>query len=305
MVDEREHRQSEHKDRKRFWRNWLIALCIFAGIAFAAGIFLPSFLANKLGSDVAELRGQIGDSFGLMNALMSTAAFAGLIITLLMQREELELTREEMADNRRVMELQASVMQSQLESALLGVEIQERALATSVIQSWYSNDRSASKILDDGDGDISSPSIRNRLLLDLSINGEIPWAVAGLVSPYAIAANGLVIVAKGISFSFNGRPVSDREESDSIIERTAEKSVGLIRNLVGLLLELPLSDARDDAIRLVRDIDENRLEKALAGNHGQRRTFETMNELKEAASEFKNALAAQRNVLLSELGRDL
>jgi hypothetical protein len=60
------------------------------------------FFINKM-----ETRGQFGDMFGASNALFSGLAFAGLIITLLLQknelslqREELQLTRDEMKNQR-------------------------------------------------------------------------------------------------------------------------------------------------------------------------------------------------------------
>lgn len=45
-------------------------------------------------------RGQFGDMFGAVNALFSGCAFAGIIITILLQREELSLQRKELRDTR-------------------------------------------------------------------------------------------------------------------------------------------------------------------------------------------------------------
>jgi hypothetical protein len=45
-------------------------------------------------------RGQAGDLFGSINALFSGLAFAGVIVAILLQREELELQRHEIAANR-------------------------------------------------------------------------------------------------------------------------------------------------------------------------------------------------------------
>lgn len=41
-------------------------------------------------------RGQFGDMFGAVNALFSGLAFAGLIITLILQKTELGLQRDEL-----------------------------------------------------------------------------------------------------------------------------------------------------------------------------------------------------------------
>ena len=50
-----------------------------------------------------QTRGQVGDSFGSINALFSGLAFAALIVTIWMQRHELALQREELALQREEM----------------------------------------------------------------------------------------------------------------------------------------------------------------------------------------------------------
>src|SRR5688500_3428531 len=45
-------------------------------------------------------RGQFGDMFGTVNALFSGLAFAGIIFTILLQREELEAQRHELEETR-------------------------------------------------------------------------------------------------------------------------------------------------------------------------------------------------------------
>lgn len=44
--------------------------------------------------------GVFGDSFGVLNALFSGLAFAGVIITMLLQKEQLELQLKELIENR-------------------------------------------------------------------------------------------------------------------------------------------------------------------------------------------------------------
>jgi hypothetical protein len=46
-------------------------------------------------------QGQFGDMFGAVNALFSGLAFAGIIITILLQKEELTLQRQELKDTRK------------------------------------------------------------------------------------------------------------------------------------------------------------------------------------------------------------
>ncbi|SKC53570.1 putative phage abortive infection protein [Ohtaekwangia koreensis] len=50
-------------------------------------------------------RGQFGDMFGAVNALFSGLAFAGIIYTILLQREELKAQREELKLNREELQL--------------------------------------------------------------------------------------------------------------------------------------------------------------------------------------------------------
>ena len=70
--------------------------------------------------DDSEERGQIGDMFGVVNALFSGLAFAGLIITLILQkkelglqRDELEQTREELKNQRLEFEMQNETLKYQ------------------------------------------------------------------------------------------------------------------------------------------------------------------------------------------------
>lgn len=77
---------------------------IFAAIAGAIAVL---WLANlgalwAFGPDW-QIRGQVGDSFGSINALFSGLAFAALIVTIWMQRHELALQREELALQREEM----------------------------------------------------------------------------------------------------------------------------------------------------------------------------------------------------------
>ena len=58
-------------------------------------------------------QGTFGDMFGAVNALFSGLAFAGLIITLLYQREELKLQREELQETRKELKEQNKTMKRQ------------------------------------------------------------------------------------------------------------------------------------------------------------------------------------------------
>jgi Putative phage abortive infection protein len=75
-------------------KRWIVVIFATVVITWVAS---PLILWGV--SDPAE-RGQFGDQYGALNALFSGLAFAGLIITLFMQRQELRLQREELAATR-------------------------------------------------------------------------------------------------------------------------------------------------------------------------------------------------------------
>lgn len=66
------------------------------------GLWLASwyFVINNSTLQEWAARGQFGDMFGAVNALFSGLAFAGVIIAILLQREELELQRKELVQTR-------------------------------------------------------------------------------------------------------------------------------------------------------------------------------------------------------------
>jgi hypothetical protein len=82
-------------------------LALWAGIAFAAYVALPDW----------EKRGQFGDVFGAVNALFSGLAFSGLILAILLQRDDLDLQRQELTLTRQELARTAEA-QIQSEAAL-------------------------------------------------------------------------------------------------------------------------------------------------------------------------------------------
>jgi hypothetical protein len=61
---------------------------------------IDTFLDTTASTNAAEIRGQFGDKFGAVNSLFSGFAFAGIILTILLQRGELIETRTAISQER-------------------------------------------------------------------------------------------------------------------------------------------------------------------------------------------------------------
>src|SRR5918994_4689704 len=99
---------------------WLIvAICGVILIQVIYGILVLTLLGSSM-----EERGQFGDLFGGVNALFTGLAFAGVIYTILLQSNELELQREELRLNREELHRSADAQLQQVsrlgEAAELG-----------------------------------------------------------------------------------------------------------------------------------------------------------------------------------------
>lgn len=93
-------KDKEYTSTKKLW----VTLST-AGLAVLAVWLLSWLLVDYLISSPTD-RGAFGDKFGAVNALFSGLAFAGLIVTLLYQKEELKLQREELAETRKELNAQ-------------------------------------------------------------------------------------------------------------------------------------------------------------------------------------------------------
>lgn len=98
---------NKEETKSRLWI-WIVVAII--GVLAAWG--LSWWLINK-NIDCSTERGTFGDMFGAVNALFSGLAFAGLIVTLLYQKEELKLQREELKETRNELNAQKLEFQEQ------------------------------------------------------------------------------------------------------------------------------------------------------------------------------------------------
>lgn len=89
---------------------WLIGGVLFS-VALYAGALL--FLTWPISEYSINKAGVFGDSFGILTSTFSGLAFAGLIITILLQREELGLQREELRETRKEIAEQKKIFKNQ------------------------------------------------------------------------------------------------------------------------------------------------------------------------------------------------
>ena len=112
-----------YKNSLVIWLVVVVAIC--AAYFFVMYLWFPGNL---------EKRGQFGDMFGFLGALFSGLAFAGLIITIRQQREdlknqrdEIELQREDLKAQTEALKLQKEeIRQTNLELALQRKEMEEQ-----------------------------------------------------------------------------------------------------------------------------------------------------------------------------------
>lgn len=98
----------EEKDNEK---NIYKPLFWFFGIVFILWILAWVLTQNLLPDN--EQRSSFGDMFGSVNALFSGLALAGIIFTILLQKEELGLQRKELKDTRHEFEIQNETLKKQ------------------------------------------------------------------------------------------------------------------------------------------------------------------------------------------------
>lgn len=94
--------------------SWILIGGVFLTVTLYAGALV--YLTWPIDSLSVSSSGVFGDSFGLLTSLFSGLAFAGLIITIVMQRDELTLQREELSLTRKELSGQKQEMQAQNET---------------------------------------------------------------------------------------------------------------------------------------------------------------------------------------------
>lgn len=98
------HLQENKNSNNNIYIGAFIGVLVLLGLCW----FLIDYLI-----DSNEVRGQFGDKFGSINALFSGLAFAGLIVTLIQQKQELSLQREELQETRKELSCQSKEFEEQ------------------------------------------------------------------------------------------------------------------------------------------------------------------------------------------------
>lgn len=98
------YQNADEKDSGFILTSVIVTLVIF-------GLWIGTYFLLR-GKD-PTVRGTFGDMFGSINALFSGLALAGIILTILLQRKELKLQREELRDTRREFETQNETLKLQ------------------------------------------------------------------------------------------------------------------------------------------------------------------------------------------------
>ena len=91
-------------------------------IVLVLSIWILSTILIIFGLDSWSDRGTFGDLFGAVNALFSGLAFAGLIYTIVLQKQDLELQRNEIALNRAELKKTAKAQQNSEKALIEQVE---------------------------------------------------------------------------------------------------------------------------------------------------------------------------------------
>lgn len=94
--------------------SWLLIGGVVCAVLLYAGVLLV--LTWPISELSISASGVFGDSFGVLTSLFSGLAFAGLIITILMQRDELALQRQELNLTREELSGQKEEMKAQNET---------------------------------------------------------------------------------------------------------------------------------------------------------------------------------------------
>lgn len=132
------------------WKLFIWAGCVICGV------WLASFVVIYLCIDEWDVRGQFGDLFGSVNALFSGLAFAGLVITIIQQRHDLQLQRQAINQSKKDINQQNETMKiERFENTFFKMlEVQQ-----SIVNDLYATDSHTEWVKQDAPNGISTKEI--------------------------------------------------------------------------------------------------------------------------------------------------
>ena len=107
MCKDKLNKKDTEGSNNNLWQTLLLAGFVVLIMWLLSWMFIDLYISDTTS------RGTFGDKFGAVNALFSGFAFAGLIVTLLYQKEELKLQREELKETRNELNAQKIEFQEQ------------------------------------------------------------------------------------------------------------------------------------------------------------------------------------------------
>lgn len=117
----------------RSWKlhiGFLLIVVLVGAIWYLGGRLLPGHFSPGGTPSTTGNAGQVGDSFGVVNSLFSGLAFAGIIVAIFLQRqelihqrEELKLTRAELVLQREELKLTRAELQRSAEAQEASTEV--------------------------------------------------------------------------------------------------------------------------------------------------------------------------------------
>lgn len=118
---------SQHTSNNR--KFWLLLTCGSAAIVLIWGSSAVVVVALV----DRDYRGDFGDLFGAVNALFTGLAFYGVVVSLLIQRDQLANQHRELVESRHAQEQAANALQAKLE---LDQELQRRGTTLMLVEAW-------------------------------------------------------------------------------------------------------------------------------------------------------------------------
>ena len=108
MTEEKRIAQKENDELDK--KDTGLVITAIVALIIIIGFWLFTYFKLK---DLGQTdRGTFGDMFGSVNALFSGLAFAGIILTILLQRKELGLQRQELKDTRQELKRSADAQEN-------------------------------------------------------------------------------------------------------------------------------------------------------------------------------------------------